>query len=744
MKVRLLSLNQDKAMPFVRFQARVTSSIKNYANGDEDFQHCNNLRGLFNALQDALNEDEIIIIAVDIRNYGRLKTALGQAFETEMVYNPSVLNMLESDESVGEEERKEFSLFPEPATVFLSKDGLYSGFGMGNGEQAIIVLPIDNDRINLILRNGLIPYLEREFEDVAKNIKSENQLFDNERVQIAVERLLENKSIVAVDANKNAEVLRSCGDQINRFDEVFVFTTSVEDQGDVNPTEYAANKARVSFSLSAANLGASISEIYTADDQKYICIAVADDDSALVRKLFIEDGETDNQFIENCSYELIELIGEKAAGIKSIGIEINDNAAVIPEEERKEPTKKSLVFAILLGIIVIVAAVFAVIYNLHNGNGASAKWLRNLFGYKTTAEDTTTETTVPIETTSKKAPSSSEKIKLSDMILADLIKIEKKKQEEATETETQEETTAETTTEDETESQSEGEENESATETTTLTETTTEVEEDKGAPEFIKVNGENIEAKEAIARFVMTEMDQTYDEEAWKAQAVVIYTYLKYRDNDFEIDGVEIVDNYTDEVLAAVEDVFGEYITYNGEIALTPYFEVAANSTADADTVFSRSYPYLKAVTIDGNPDAASPNYKNEVKLKLGEVQGMLLDYNSDLKLGDAEVSWIRITEKDTAVSQDIGYVSEVSVGDMTVSGYEFVTEIMNSKLASNCFKVNFDDTNKEFTFTTYGIGYGVGMSKTGANYLAKDGKDYKRILQTYYNGTDISKEENV
>ena len=743
MKVRLLSLNLDKAMPFVRFQARVTSSIKNYANGDEEFIHCNNLRGLFDKLQDALAEDELILIAVDTRNYGRLKTALGQAFETEMVYNPSVLNMLESNESVSEDERKEFSLFPEPATVFLSKDGLYSGFGMGNGEQAIIVLPIDNERINLILRNGLIPYLEREFEDVARNTNTETQLFDNEKVQIAVDRLLENKSIVAIDDNKNAEILHSCGDQISRFDDVFVFTSSVEDQGEVNPTEYAANKARVSLSLSAANLGASISEIYTADDQKFICIAVADDDSALVRKLFIEEGETESQFIENCSYELIELIGEKAAGIQSVGIEITDNTAVIPDEERKEPTKKSLVFVIALGLIVIAAAVFAVIYNLHNGNGASAKWLRNLFGYTTTAEETTEDTTVPIETTSKKQNSSSEKVKLSDMIIADLIKIEKKRQDEATETETEEETT-EATTEAETESQDEGEEDESTTETASTPETTTELEEDKGAPEYIRVNGEKLDAKKAIARFVMTEMEGDYDEEAIKAQAVVIYTYLKYRDNGFEIDGVEIADNYTEDVLAAVEDVFGEYISYNGEIALTPYFDVAANKTADAETVFSKSYPYLKSVSVDGNPDTASSDYKNEYKFSLGEVKGMLLDYNSGLNLGEAPITWINVKKRDNAVSSSIGYVTEVNIGNMFISGYEFAAEVMKGQIASNCFTVNFDETDNEFTFTTYGVGYGVGMSKTGANYLAKDGKDYKRILQTYYNGTNISTEENV
>ena len=744
MKVRLLALNLDKAMPFVRFQARVTSSLKSYLDEDAAFKSCGNMRSVFEELQDAINEDELILIAVDNKHYLKFKTAIGQAFETDTTYSSSVLNMLESNETISEDERKEFSSFPEPASVFLSNDGLYNGFGMSNGEQAIIVLPIDNDRINVILRNGLIPYLAREFDGVDSDADISSQLFDNEKVQIAVDRLLESNSIVAVDANKSAEVLRSCGDSSKRFDEVFVFTTSVEDQGDVNPTEYAANKAKVSLNLSAANLGASISDIYTNDETKYICIAVADDDSAIVKKLFIEEGESDIKFIENCAYELITLIGEKASGIKSIGIEINDNTAVIPEEEKKLPTKKSFVLIAVLGVIIIAAAVFAVIFNLHHGNGASAKWLRNLFGY-TTTETTSKESTVPVETTSEKTTQrNTEKVKLSDMIFADLISIEKEKAEQATAPETTESTT-ESTTEATTSSTDEENIDDESTEAESTTESTTaEIVEDKGAPEYITVNGEKLEAKKAIARFVTSEMDQGYDTEAIKAQAVVIYTYLKYRDTDFVIDGVEISDNYTEEIMQCVEDVYGEYISYNGEVALTPYFEVAANKTADADTVFSKSYPYLKSVSVDGNPDTNSDKYKQEVKLSLGEVKGMLLDYDSSIRLSEAPVTWILVTKRDNSVSSSIGYVTEVTIGNKTISGYTFASEVLGSQIASNCFTVNYDDTDSVFTFTTYGVGYGVGMSKTGANDMAQKGRNYKRILSTYFSGTSIETEENV
>ena len=47
-----------------------------------------------------------------------------------------------------------------------TEDGLYSGMVMENLNQYLVLLPIDNDRIDEILRNGLFPFLnERMVSD---------------------------------------------------------------------------------------------------------------------------------------------------------------------------------------------------------------------------------------------------------------------------------------------------------------------------------------------------------------------------------------------------------------------------------------------------------------------------------------------------------------------------------------------------------------------------------------------------
>lgn len=718
MKVRLLSLNTEKNAPFARFQARVISSLKAYSEGNETFVHYEKLRNLFEGFQDAIQNDDIIVIAVDKKHYFKLKNAVSQAFEVENAYSPAVLNMLENNDGLSDEQRKEFSSFPEPATVFLSKDGLYSGFGIDNGEKFIIVIPIDDDRINIILRNGVAPYLANGIGGEAESILSEAQRFDNEKTETAISRLWETGSVVAVNGTANAEVLKNLGEAVEHFSDVVVFTPYVEDKGEVNATEYAAQLARVSLDLSAANIGASISDIYETEESKYICIAVANDENATVRKLYMDDGETEEAFVESVAAELFELIGERAAGIRSVGIEVSDAPAEVSEPMEKKSSKKTVtVLAIVLGVVILLCAVLAIVFKMQGEKGSAATALRKLFGYETTTEPTTASTTKPPET--ELAPETNEnKLKLSELIMQDIIELEKKRQEEA-------ENPSEQPSEPESGANESG-----------------EVQEDKGAPEFITVNGEKLPAKQAIAGLVMSEMGEGYEMEAIKAQAVVIYTYLKYKDNDFTIDGVQIEKQVSQEVEVAVGEVFGRYISYKNEVALTPFFEIAAGGTADSSLVFSGNYPYLKSVArLSGNPEASVEGYENTVELKRGEMQGILLNAGFEIDVNNDPTKWIVIRERNNAVSSSVGYVKSVRVGGQDLTGYEFMTKLSELGIKSSCFKLSYDSSSETFTITSYGVGCGVGMSKAGANALAEKGYNYERILKTYFTGTTLTKE---
>ena len=46
---------------------------------------------------------------------------------------------------------------------------------------------------------------------------------------------------------------------------------------------------------------------------------------------------------------------------------------------------------------------------------------------------------------------------------------------------------------------------------------------------------------------------------------------------------------------------------------------------------------------------------------------------------------------------------------------------------------------NGTITFKVKGYGHGVGMSQTGADALAKQGKNYEEIIKHFYSGVEIT-----
>lgn len=696
MKTKVLSLNVDKSMSFNRFQARLESSIKPFTD-DSSFMEFEDIREMFVALQGALEDEGLVITAVDLKNYLKFKNALIQAFGTEIVYNSAVLNKIELS-GLDDKKKKAFSAFPEPATVFVSEDGLYSGMVMENSNQYLVLLPIDNDRIDEILRNGLVPFFKKRFpNDETDDVQIELSVSD--KVAIAVNSILESNSLVAVNGTRNAEVLKSCGDFVEGFNNAFVFTPYVEDKGNVNPTEYTAQLARASLDLSAANIGACISDIYSTGDLKYICIAVSKDDTALVRKLYMAEDETEKDLVESAALELIELVAEKASGKRSVGIEISDDNA-ITEEDKKIVNKKPLaILAVVVGVAIIICAVIGLVFQSDKNSG-----LADTFGSLFNKEESTTDETTtepPTETTTESIPVqpyNPNLMKLSDYIVSEIMSMEE-------------------------------------------SEIAAKAMQNNPAPEFITVNGERIEPKIALARLITADLGSGYRLEAVKAQVVAAYSCLKFLGNGFNLEGVRIAETYNDIVMDAVEDVYGEYLTFNNALALPVYHGLTAGSPLD----MSMKLPYLKSVVADNTLDSTAIDFASEKIYSVDDMKALLMKNNSSVVLSENPAEWIVIKEHNSSVSAEAGYVTSVMFNGVEMTGIEFRMNVMNPvDLPSLCFTITYEADQSRFIVKSFGQGYGIGMSQSAAKQLASEGNTYKAILEKYYEGTSISKEAMV
>ena len=717
MEMKLFSLYRNAADTSVKLQIKVIGCLNGFADSDISFDEYTSLKDMFGGLSKALKDSDFIVIAVDSSIYNSTKLKLMTALSLKKEQNEAVLKKL-SKLDLDESAQEKNAAMPEGATVFVSVDGVNSGFAVKKGSQTIVMIPFDDQRLDSVLKRGLVPYItnggrltsaseteaaptHEEKEEITSQTTSETSEQEKDIAAHTLNILKESDVKIAVNGNTNATVMREFAVGLDDFDEYFTFTPHIEDRGDYNVTDYTAQMARSAKDLSSATLGACISDIFTTNDGcDYICISVATDKSALVRKLYKEEGEDDAHLIRIACEEMFALIGEKAMGNNSVGIEIAQDEAPKADKKLSKKAKKAIISVI--AIILVAAITVGSVYFVKQKN--NNKEPQTEPPVQTQAPETTTEAPVKADTMS-----------LSKLMRFELVNGIKNEEPETTSVET----TAGAITANEPQTQ--------------------EAPKDPNAvPSVITVNGQEIEAKEAIARIVTAETDSGFNAETLKAQAIITYTYLKYRDTNWRISNLTIADNYTQEAMDAVNEVFGHYLTFNDKVAFTPYCRMSAGKTANASTVFGNNFTYLKSVA--SASDKQRDGYKKEVLLTADDIKAGALAFDSTIEFPEDVSKWLTINAHDTAVSTGTGYVEKITVGNKEVSGVTFIYDIMKNKdLSSPCFSLSYDAESGTYTITTFGEGYGVGMSQLGADNMAVSGTKYDKILDQYFPGTFLN-----
>ena len=243
-----------------------------------------------------------------------------------------------------------------------------------------------------------------------------------------------------------------------------------------------------------------------------------------------------------------------------------------------------------------------------------------------------------------------------------------------------------------------------------------------------------------IIGVVAGEMPASYELEALKAQAVAARSYALYHMNGKEYDVTNTTSSqvYLEEnelkekwkkdyeknlkkIETAIAQTNGEYLTYNGEKVDAMFFAVSTGKTENSEEVFTLKLPYLRSVS--STWDEKSPVFTDSVTMSIDDFyKNLNFPYNDNLK--------IEIIEKTST-----GRIKKLKINEQEINGREFQTKL---KLRSNYFEII--KTDNKITINTKGYGHGVGMSQFGANEMAKEGNDYKKILKHYYQGTEIKK----
>lgn len=263
-----------------------------------------------------------------------------------------------------------------------------------------------------------------------------------------------------------------------------------------------------------------------------------------------------------------------------------------------------------------------------------------------------------------------------------------------------------------------------------------------------------LKMREYVIGSLSGEMSASYHKEALKAQAVACYTFALYVASREEKrpEGADISDDstvyqsYIDEnarkkkwgddfeknekiMSEAVDEVFGQYLEYDGKPAMAAYHAMCSGKTESAANVWGKSVSYLKSTVSSG--DKLAPNYETCQKVSADEFKRIL--FKKGLTYGDYPTDaskWVGDIER-----YDSGVIKYVDICGKKISGTD-MRSLFSLKSAD--FDISFADGG--FTFTCRGNGHFVGMSQYGADYMARQGSSYDEILNHYYPGTVLKK----
>ena len=252
---------------------------------------------------------------------------------------------------------------------------------------------------------------------------------------------------------------------------------------------------------------------------------------------------------------------------------------------------------------------------------------------------------------------------------------------------------------------------------------------------------------------VAAEMPASFENEALKSQAVAARTYTVYKmtvnpssnhpDADvctdsacckayISVDGMrekwgDSFDEYYEKISSAVASTDGVCLTYENEPILSVFHSSSAGKTENSGDIWSSQLPYL--VSVDSPEDSDTvPNFVETVKVSYDDFKNTVTSAYSQAVFSDDKTSWISNVQQNSS-----GRLDSATIGGVTLSGSE-----IRSLFSLRSSAITFSSDDDGISITTTGYGHGVGMSQYGAETMAKEGSDYKEILQWYYTGVSF------
>lgn len=293
--------------------------------------------------------------------------------------------------------------------------------------------------------------------------------------------------------------------------------------------------------------------------------------------------------------------------------------------------------------------------------------------------------------------------------------------------------------------------------------------------------------EEYLTKVVPSEMPDSYEKEALKAQAVCArtYAYRQIQSNSYSKYGAHVDDSTRFQVYnnlptasktqEAVRETYGKLLFYGETPIEAFYFSTSCGHTTDGSVWGGdpSRFPYLDGGLLQDNKGVLNLSTNSDFEEFIKNKDYPSYDSSFPMYRWETTVTNRQLEEEITEVGsilnitvteRGVGGIAkklrvEGSDGVMTISGEGQVRAKMANKYMvltkkDGSVMKNFEslpsayiaidnqgvDDKNITTFHIYGggFGHGVGMSQNGAQAMAKEGKGYEDILKFFYNGAEV------
>lgn len=242
--------------------------------------------------------------------------------------------------------------------------------------------------------------------------------------------------------------------------------------------------------------------------------------------------------------------------------------------------------------------------------------------------------------------------------------------------------------------------------------------------------------EEYVEGVVKAETADDWEDEALKAQAVIVRTYVlkqmtRRRDKRYHVTSTVLHQlfkglNSDPRVTAAVRATKGQVLTYAGEPIMAFYHSTGGGRTELPEEVFGRSYPYLKSVEASGR---LSPLSVWARRIPLDDIA----EATHTANLVDIVIA----SRTSTGRVEDVTLISNPD--EVTMKAQDLRKLLGWRRLPSTNFTLKVEGGYANFEGSGYG--HGVGLCQWTALEMAREGMKYDEILSYFYPEAELENE---